>query len=245
MPLVGPGVEDCSRESPANHGIEMPFHHLRLLLLGVAYGIHPELAHDQGLVFGKILEARKVAFKVLAPVEVDIECQEINVLGKQVFRGGITGVGVQGAGVFTARNVDQMLHKLRDTFGAQPPDHGGGDLVAEQVSEDGMVSLVFTDSLDHGFFHRSTHLGIVQKLHMLHPGDAEEYPQAIFKAQVKKPPGWCGVDPDKVCPGFPDCRQILCGLFGVAELMTQIIGCKGTVGHPFDKEFLFPFKEEL
>ena len=80
VPLVGPGIENCSGQSTAHHGIKMPSDHFGLLLLGVADGIHPELPHDQRFVLCKILETGKVALKILPAMQIDIEGQKIDIL---------------------------------------------------------------------------------------------------------------------------------------------------------------------
>ena len=131
MPFVGPGVEDCSGQTSAYYGIEVPSDHLRLFLLGVADGIHAEFAHDERLVLGEILESGEIAVEVLPAVQVDVEGQEVDVLGKKILGRRIARVGVECTGILAAGNVNEMLYKLGYALGTEPAYHGGGDFVAE------------------------------------------------------------------------------------------------------------------
>ena len=198
VPLVGPGVENRAGEAPSYDGIEMPADHLGLLLFRVANRVHAELTHDERLVLGEVLETSQVAFKILPAVQVDIEGQEIDILRQKILGRGVARVGVEGAGILAACDVDQVLDELRHALGSKPADHRGGDLVAEQVAEDRVMPFVLPYCIDHGLLDRGPYLGIIEELDMLHPGDAEEHTDAVLQAEIKEPTGRCRVDADEV-----------------------------------------------
>ena len=245
MPLVGPRIEDRSGQTAADDRIEMPADHLGLFLLGVADRVHSELAHDQGLVLRKILQAGQVALEVLAAVQVDVEGQEVDVLRQQILGRRIARVGVEGAGILAAGDVDQMLDEFRHTLRAQPAYHRRGDLVAEQVAEDRVMPPVLAHGVDDGLLHRGANLRIVEELHMLHPGDAEEDADAVLQAEIEEPAGRGRVDADQIGPCLADGCQILGDLLLRSELVSLGVGREGGIGHPLDKKFLFTLEEEL
>ena len=245
VPLIGPGVENRSGQATADHGVEVPADHLGLLLLGVADRVHAELTHHERLVVSEVLEACQVALKVLAAVQVDVEGQEVDVLRQQILGRRIARVGVQCAGILATGNVDQMLDEFGDALRPEPADHGGGDLVAEQVAEDGVVPLVLADGLDDRLLDGGAHLRVVEEFDMLHPGDAQENPDAVLEAEIKKPARGIGVDANEVRPALTDGCEILGGLFPGAKLEPLRVGSKGTVGHALDEELFLPLEEEL
>ena len=244
-PLVGPGVKDRPGESATHHGIEMPADHLGLLLLGVADGVHAELPHDEGLVLGEVLESGQVALEVLPAVQVDVESQEVDVLREEVLGRRVAGVGVERAGILPAGDIDQMLDELGDALGSEPAHHGGGDLVAEQVSEDRVVPLVLPDGRDDRLLDGGPDLGIVQELDMLHPGDAQEDADAVLQTEIQEPGGGIGVDANEVRSTLTDRGKVSGGLLPGPEFIPLGIGREGTVGHSLEEKLLLSLEEEL
>ena len=80
---------------------------------------------------------------------------------------------------------------------------------------------------------------------MLHPGDAEENTDSVFKAEIEEPAGRCGVNAHQIGTCLADGRQIFGNLLLGTELISLGIRREGSVGHSLDEELLFPLKEKL
>ena len=108
-----------------------------------------------------------------------------------------------------------------------------------------MMALVLADCVDHGFLHGGTYLGIVQKLDVLHPGNAEENPEAVFQAEIEEPTRRSGVNTDQVNPCVSDGGKITGHLLFCTKLVSFGIRCEGGVGDSFDKKLFFSLEEKL
>ena len=60
----------------------MPAQHLCLVVLGVADGVHAELAKEQGFLLGQVLQAREIALEIRLAMEVNVESGEVRVLAE-------------------------------------------------------------------------------------------------------------------------------------------------------------------
>ena len=142
-PFVGPRVDDRARQAAANHALDVPADHLRLLGFRMPDRVHAEFPEDERLVLREVLQAREVALEILLPVQVNVERHEIAVLREQVFGRGVARVGKKRLRIGFLPDVDQPLDELDDLPRAQPADHRRRDLVSHEVSENRRVPGIF------------------------------------------------------------------------------------------------------
>ena len=96
-----------------HHAVDMPAEHFRLLLLGVANRIHPELAEDQRFFLGQVLQAQEIILEVALIVQVNIEAEKIDVLRQEIFGRRISGVGKENVRIERAADADQTFRRIR------------------------------------------------------------------------------------------------------------------------------------
>ncbi len=212
---------------------------------GMADGVHAELAHDAGLVVGEVLEAQEVVFKVALVVQVDVERAEIDVLGQEVFRGRIARVGIERGGVDGAREVDQVFEEFGHAPHAQPADHGGGDLVADEVAEHGRVAPVRADGVAHGVFDLFADRAVVEKLDVLGPGDRDQHEQPGLGEQVHEPARRDVVNAQQVDAQFAHEREVGADLVRRADEVPGGVGMKRAVGDALEEKFVFAPEKEF
>jgi len=244
-PLVGPGEEDGAGGAAADDAIEVPIEDGGLHFLALADGVEAEFAHDQGLVAGEVLEAGEVALEVELAFEVDVEGVEVDVGREEILGGRVAGVGVERAGIGLAGDVDEVLDEMDDTADAEPADHGCGDFVTDEVTEDGFVALVFEDGIADGLDDLAADGAVVEELDMLSPRDGNEGADAEFAAEIEEPGGWDVVEADEVDAEGAHHFEVAASLRGVADEAALGIGSEGAVGDAFEEEFLVAVEEEF
>src|SRR3954470_22475380 len=70
VPFVCPREKDGTGETAMHHAVDMPAEHFRLLVFGMTDGVHPEFAEDERPVFGQVLQAQQIAFKIALVMQV-------------------------------------------------------------------------------------------------------------------------------------------------------------------------------
>jgi hypothetical protein len=244
-PLVGPGVDDRPGQPPAHDALDVPLKHLALLVLGVADGVHPELTEDERPVLREVLQASEVSLEVGPAVQVDVESEEVGVLRQEVFRGGKTGVGVEDVGVFALGPVDQFLEELGDALGSEPAHHVAGDLVADEVAEDGGVAAVGVDRRDDGLLDLTPDLPLVEELDVLGPRDGDEAADAVLRAGVEEPPRRHIVDAHEVDARVAHQREVGARFVRRAEMHPLRVGREWSVGRALDEKLAVALEEKL
>ena len=79
VPRVGPREHERAGAPRLVARFELPAQRVRLLLLAVAAAVEADLRHQQRAFVGEVLQTAEVAFELLAPLEVDVERQEVEV----------------------------------------------------------------------------------------------------------------------------------------------------------------------
>ena len=244
-PLVRPGVNERAGQSAPHHALDVPFEHFGLLLLGVAQGVHAELAHDERTVLREVLQTCEVPVEILLPVQIDVEGVEIHVRRQQVFRRRIAGIGKQHIVIGIASEIDHVLDELRDAPHAIPAHHRAGDFVGHEVAHQGGVSGVGLHVRVHLVENFPPAFSGIEEVHILSPPERHHHADAVLLGQIKEPFGRSVVNADGVKPDLAHHGQVARGFFRRADVEHVRVRLEGAVSDAFQEKFLTALEEEL
>ncbi len=214
MPLIGPREHERADAAGASARFELPVQRPGLLLLAVAATVEAELGHQQRAIVGQVLQPREVALEQLAPLQVDVERQEVKARQPQVLGGWEVDVGDQRAGVLIAGGATEALEKALYTSAPVPAHDRRGDLVADGVAEHGRVAGARADRRTHRLLDSIGGPG-VEKRDVLFPGDADHHQQAVLLRKVEQPRRRRRVYAHGVDPGARHLLEVSRGCVGL------------------------------
>ena len=152
----------------------------RLLLRGMAQGVHAQLTEEQRLLPCLILQSEKVVAESLWIVQVDVEGGEVQEGEFQILGGRIVRVGRQAVRVGLMGDIGKFFEKSLDTMRAVPAHDIGRNLVADTISQDATVAASVFGSRPNTLPCIALSLFTIEETEMLGPGNIDQYLQIVL-----------------------------------------------------------------
>src|SRR5206468_1844770 len=141
-PFVSPGKKNRSGKATFYDAIDVPTEHVGLLVFRMPDRVHAEFPKDKRMLTSEILEPQQVPLEITLVVEVHVKTAKISILRQQIFGRGICRIRKESIRIDSASDPDQFLYKFNHSTRAEPPRHGAGNFVADQVTKNCRVSDV-------------------------------------------------------------------------------------------------------
>jgi hypothetical protein len=134
-PVIGIGKDHQSRETTAKGRLDLPREHLALFVLALALRVGAEFAKDQRLGVRLHLEPGEVILEWPAMMQIDIETEEIDVLGPEELGGRIIRNRTEAVRILRPGDFHQLLDEVGDPADSAPADDIRRNLVDQAVGK--------------------------------------------------------------------------------------------------------------
>ena len=136
-------------------------------------------------IVGEVLESPEVGLEAVAPLEVDVEGDEVARRHSQVLGRGEVDVRDEPLRVLLLRRGAEPREEALDAPSPVPPGDGGGDLVPDRVGEHGLVSRAPADRAPHAPLDVPRAPAIIEERDVLLPRQPDEDTDAMRSCRVE------------------------------------------------------------
>ena len=185
-PLVGPRERDRAACAFLERRADVHRRDSRLPILALADAVGASLGEQQRLVASDVLQPCQVRAQIGFAVQVDVERADVEEREIEKLSGRKVDVRQQRIGRGRLRVFVQAAQEVFDADIAVPPHDAGRNLVAERHHQHRGMAAELAHLRNDVAPDSRCELPVVEKRHVLGPGQAGHDPQAVTRGFVEK-----------------------------------------------------------
>jgi hypothetical protein len=124
-----------------------------------------------------------------------------------------------------------------------PTHNRGWNLIANRIAEDSRVASAGPDTSTDAFLDAADTLLVIEKSHMLFPGQTHHDPQTVALGRIKQPARWYGIGADGVQAVVRHLGKVTLDPLGIVILVAILIRTKCPVCDTLDPQLCIPNEE--
>jgi hypothetical protein len=244
-PFVGPRKRKHAAEPLFERGADVHRRDIGLPLFAFADAVGAGFRQQQRLVAGDMLQPREVGAQLRLAMQVDVERTDIEERKVEEFGGREVHVGEQRLRHRRLRVFVELVEKPFDSDPSVPAHDARRNLVAERDRQQRRMAPQLADAADELAADLALERAIVEKRHVLRPGDADHHAQPPPRRFVEEIKTRRRVRSHRVQAELGHQPEILGDTRELGELIPVGVGCERPVGDALDEEALVADTKEL